>query len=475
MLTPAAAPVLPQLADPADTAQTLYLGLLGEPIDPATLRFLTEFVDLDDPEAVDALGDAILGSSAFEDSFAATGTEPLVRSVIFNLFDRNATIQEVALWSDRIEDDGLERDAFVFSLLDEARESDTEAFEAKLFIADYITTQEAEGDYVPEDILRQSLRSNEDLYAELQALDEASDLLALEQVGTSLGDRPLYAATVGTGETELLFITQQHGDEPIGTEAAMLFLDYLISDAAGEIRENTTITVMARINPDGFERWEQEVGGVRGLVDPRLNNAGQDLNRTYDPENPFGRDTAPEAVAVRELVAETDPDFIFDYHGQGNYRSEDGQLDTMSVLWPTNPEVDPAIREASQRAVVAIAESLDEFDYDQLTLYPGSDDPAIARNGFSLAGTPGVLVEQRYGQEMFQLSQGLNLDYSALVSALALEGFITMQGLAEAAADGGLETYDPALAEQIPERSPSIDYADLYSDDLYVPDDLLVA
>ena len=100
--------------------------------------------------------------------------------------------------------------------------------------------------------------------------------------------------------------------------------------------------------------------------------------------------------------------------------------------------------------------------------------PEWLANGFSLAGTPGVLVEQRFGQEMTELARGLDLDYSALISALALEGFITMKGLAEAAADGSLFTLDPALADQIPARPPSITYAALYNDDAFVAEGVLI-
>ena len=466
-----------ETADPDDVVQTLYLSLLGRAADPAGLDFLTQLVNFEDPAAVAALGDILIASSEFQNSFAAGSSENFVRSVYFNLFDRNAGIDEVTAWTDRLDAQGLDRADLPAAVLEAARESDLEAYEAKLFIADYVTDQTERGGYLPDALTFPALRSNDELYADLNRLDAEYDTLSLEVVGASLDARPLYAATVGTGEASLLFITQQHGDEPIGTEAAMYFLDFLAGDSelARSLRDEVTVTVVPRVNPDGFARWEREVGGERGLVDPRLNNNEIDLNRTYDPAAPFTADVAPESVAVRELLARLDPDFVFDYHGQGNYRDAEGELDTMSVLWPTNTGVDPSIVDASKRAVAAIAASLEDYDYDQLTLYPGAETASIARNGFSLAGTPGVLVEQRFGQEMTELARGLDVDYSALISALALEGFITMQGLVEAAADGSIETLDPSLAEQIPERSPSVRYADLYSDDSYGPEELLIA
>ncbi len=434
-------------------------------------------MDFGDPAAVAALAGLFVSSSEFQDSFAAGSPENYVRSVHFNLFDRNADINEVEFWTERLDEEGLDRAELPGAILETARQSDLEAFEAKLFIADYFTDQTERGGYLPDALTFPALRSNDELYADLNRLDARYETLSLEVVGQSLDGNPLYAATVGTGDTNLLFITQQHGNEPIGTEAAMHLLDFLSEDTelARSLRDEFTVTVVPRVNPDGFARWERQVGGERGLTNPRLNNEELDLNRTYDPAAPFGADVAPESVAVRDLVGRLDPDFLFDYHGQGNYRDEDGDLVTMSVLWPTTAGVDPAVVDASKRAVAAIAASLEESDYDRLTLYPREDNPAIARNGFALGGTPTVLVEQRFLQEMGELARGLDLDYSALVSALALEGFITMRGLVEAAADGSLETLDPSLAEQLPARPPSIPYADLYSDDRYGAEELLIA
>jgi hypothetical protein len=460
-----------------DVVQTLFLSFFGREADPAARDFLTRFVDLGDPTAVAALGDAFVSSQEFQDSFAGRSSENYVRSVYFNLFDRNAGVDEVELWTDRLGGGGLDRADLPGAVLETARQSDLEAYEAKLFIADYFTDQTERGGWLPDALTFPDLHSNDELYADLARLDARYEPLSLDVFGRSLDGNPLHAATVGAGETELVFITQQHGNEPIGTEAALYLLDFLSGDTelARSLRDEVTVTVVPRVNPDGFARWEREVGGERGLTAPRLNNEGLDLNRTYDPAAPFREDEAPESVAVRDLVARLDPDLLLDYHGQGNYRGEDGDLVTMSVLWPTNAGVDPAVADASKRAVAAIAESLEEYDYDRLTLYPGEDNPAIARNGVALGGTPTVLVEQRFLQEMGELARGLDLDYSALVSALTLEGFITMKGLVEAAADGSLETLAPSLAEQLPERPPSIPYADLYIDDRYGAEELLIA
>lgn len=96
-----------ETADPDDVVQTLYLSLLGRAADPAGLDFLTQLVNFEDPAAVAALGDILIASSEFQNSFAAGSSENFVRSVYFNLFDRNADTDEVEAWTDRLDAQGL--------------------------------------------------------------------------------------------------------------------------------------------------------------------------------------------------------------------------------------------------------------------------------------------------------------------------------------------------------------------------------
>src|SRR3712207_1393629 len=91
-----------------DVVQTLFLSFFGREADPAARDFLTRFVDLGDPTAVAALGDAFVSSQEFQDSFAGRSSENYVRSVYLNLFDRNAGVDEVELWTDRLGGGGLD-------------------------------------------------------------------------------------------------------------------------------------------------------------------------------------------------------------------------------------------------------------------------------------------------------------------------------------------------------------------------------
>ena len=457
------------------TVQTIYLGVLGRAAVPSERAFWTERIDMISPES---LTDILLNSAEFVNSFAGQSNEAFVRVLHFNFFDRNINQPEVDGLVDRIETEALDQGAILRAVLKGAREADIEAYQAKLAIVDYVTDQTEAGGYVPDTLTIPEFRSNAELYSELFMLDMEYDTLDLEQVGSSIAGNPLYAANVGTGETELVIITQQHGDEPTGTEGALLFLDWMAGETAGaaEAREALSVTVVPRVNPDGFARWELEVGGERGLVDPRRNEAEVDLNRAYDSENPVNSLLSPESEAVIDLIADRDPVLVLDYHNQNLYRAEDGSIDTMSVLWATNADVVPALTETGQKAAVAIGNALEDYEFSNYTLFPGSENPALARNGLALEGTATLLIEQRYLEEMFEFTIGLEQDMSAVSSALALEAFLSMQGVAAVLADRSLVDLDVAQALAIPERSAAIDFDDLYSDDIYgtEPDFILV-
>jgi len=112
-----------------------------------------------------------------------------------------------------------------------------------------------------------SFMTNEELYDCLQKLrDRSKGIMKLDIAGYSnainfpdltepLG-YPLYVCKFGEPDPSkvALFITTQiHGNEPLGTEAVIEIMQWLISGshAAKEILENVTVWIMPRINPDG--------------------------------------------------------------------------------------------------------------------------------------------------------------------------------------------------------------------------------
>ena len=291
------------------------------------------------------------------------------------------------------------------------------------------------------------LTSNAELQAQLERLArQHPDTVELTQVGTSVEGRPLNLVKVGTGPTTLMVVTQVHGDEPMGTEAALQLLAEMSGNSprAAALREQLTLLVMPRTNPDGWERY-QDRDFADGL-DPRRNSNDEDLNRWFGPANPT-LDLVPETVAVESVVQQYQPDLVLDYHHQVTYETAAGDMVTMSVLWATHPDVAPELAADGQRAAALVGAALDQHGHATVTLYPESNTATVARNGLALEyGVPTLLVEQRGQQEAGQKGSGV----------LVREALLSMRAVAYALADGSFDDVDPADALDLPERGTRV-------------------
>jgi hypothetical protein len=127
--------------------------------------------------------------------------------------------------------------------------------------------------------------------------------VSLEAIGRSNEGRDLYLAKVGRGPTTVLYVTQQHGNEPLGTEAALQLLRRLGGGGAwNSVLDRLTVLVVPRVNPDGAERfWRQNYNPTCHLRVPPLHdcaaNQGYDINRWHDLAEPVN--PVPEALAVQ--------------------------------------------------------------------------------------------------------------------------------------------------------------------------------
>ena len=121
--------------------------------------------------------------------------------------------------------------------------------------------------------------------AQLQAYaEDHSHVCRLESVGQSVQGRELWALCISDNpasdeaEPEFRYISTMHGDEPLGTEMTLRFIDLLISSYGGadaqadritELVNQTEIWVLPCMNPDGLE------------AGTRYNANGYDLNRGF--------------------------------------------------------------------------------------------------------------------------------------------------------------------------------------------------
>lgn len=323
-----------------------------------------------------------------------------------------------------------------------------------------------------------------------------SEWVHLEEIGRTNQERPIWAVRVtdpdADDQTEVAAVAQQHGDELLLSEGLLAALKYLLDDEAGrKWLGEVAVNLVPRVNPDGFvarQRYNVDTdapargegddiyGGDAGFFTAGEPDIGWDVNRyhwpdwenspTYEtapdeyPENPV-----PESRALIDMVEERDPQWIIDFHRQGEYvvdydstfdpenPTEDnepeyppdpdadggGELVTASVFWPINERVPKEAQDLSKQMVYRIYSELSEYDAATVTRYPGGTYAGIARNGYGLRGLGSVL---------FELSAGTLGDRQYRVRQ-SMKGLLSV---VEATADGSLYNINPDRVTELPER-----------------------
>ncbi|GAA0590500.1 hypothetical protein GCM10009534_25950 [Kribbella sandramycini] len=268
--------------------------------------------------------------------------------------------------------------------------------------------------------------------------------IRISPIGRSNENRPVWAARVGHGKTKIQYVTQQHGDEPLGTPAALEFLRTVgvgNSPWQRKLLSKVTVDIVVRANPDGHERnWRYNYDPT---ATPEYGEAGKgyDINRYHDPDVAPADNPATEAGLVQRRHAAFRPDIMVDYHMQGRYRDAAGREITASTLWPTHPGVAVDDVNFAKQIAVLVQRSINGAG-GNVSQYPGGDYQGIARNGYGLLGSGSVLIE---------LSDIPHREQSQITDALT-----SMLAIARAAADGSLHTIDPTRATAIPPRGPAL-------------------
>ncbi|RSN63465.1 peptidase M14 [Amycolatopsis sp. WAC 04182] len=268
--------------------------------------------------------------------------------------------------------------------------------------------------------------------------------IRVDRIGRSNEGRPVWAARVGHGKTRIQYVTQQHGDEPLGTPAALEFLRKVgvgHSPWAQKLLSKVTVDIVVRANPDGHERDWRYNYDPDATPEYGEKGKGYDINRYHDPAVAPKDNPATEAGLIQRRNASFKPDIMVDYHMQGRYQDADGREITASTLWPTNPGVKPSDVDFAKQIAVVVQRSIDA-NGGYVSQYPGGSYQGIARNGYGLLGNGSVLIE---------LSLIPEREQQQIQDALA-----SMLAIAQSAADGSVRKVDPADAEAIPPRGPAL-------------------
>lgn len=335
----------------------------------------------------------------------------------------------------------------------------------------------------------EAFHTYEELTKELMKIDRRSDLVEVESAGLTNENRDIWLVKIGDpSKTPVLIITQQHGDEPHGTESALNIIKYLGtgSQQAQQVLNELYVLIVPRVNPDGatyptrgnadFTAPERSAcacpaaGGVdpscTGVFSTRFRGTdlySYDINRYHWPDwtdswefQCFGTPTnpVPEAVAVRDVYDMYQPLWVIDVHNQGfNVVEDDADPDinrpnryvTGSILWPTNDDVSDDARDLSKQLTVVMKEASFQYGNMEITRYNGGDYPGIARNAYGLLGSGSVLVEIA-GQ--IEGSPSINIGQKH-IGMLEKNVRVMLMSVLEATASGALFQVDPDRANTI--------------------------
>lgn len=271
--------------------------------------------------------------------------------------------------------------------------------------------------------------------------------MMIESIAVTAGNRDVWLVKLGDpNNTPVMIITQQHGDEPHGTEAVLDLIQKLAMEGGGSksILDHLYVLVVPRVNPDGTTYPDRGNGDIDapvrnsrscfdedGNVDPNLIDDGRgvftdrfvsDRNRWHYDINRYhwgdwsqsnqilcnpgltGRhfdptvNPVPEAQGIIDAYNDHGPIWVVDVHNQGpsvvdpdavpqDNEFRPGRLVTGSILWPTNDNVaDQAVDLSKQMTLVMKKRSI-ELGNMEITRYVGGDFPGIARNAYGLLGT----------------------------------------------------------------------------------------
>jgi hypothetical protein len=230
-----------------------------------------------------------------------------------------------------------------------------------------------------------------------RALDQSTDRVEVERIGTTIQGRPIQLVKVGEPAPKsvdvaargsvLIYICSIHGDEKSGREACMQLARDMAAtqDPAWERLLSRTTVLFINGNPDGW------------VADTRGNANGVDINRDYMEL------ATPEGRAIVRVIRDWKPDVLNDVHEYGPRQYYDTDL---LHLWPRNRQADARIHRLSKQmsteysAVQVTSQGYTAGEYgllvkdgEQFLQIAGDEQARILRNYAGLQHIVGMLSE----------------------------------------------------------------------------------
>ena len=234
----------------------------------------------------------------------------------------------------------------------------------------------------------------------LAEVDQGSERVSIDVIGTTVLGRPLQLVQVGAptphgreaslDRPTLMLTCTQHGNEPAGREACLKTirdLAFTEDPALIDLMSHQTFLFVPTANPDGRN------------VNSRGNSRGTDINRDHVTL------ATEEARALAAVVRDWEPDFVMDLHEYGPGRPVIYDDDVL-YLWSRNLNVEQRIHDlaksfALDHLVPCVAEAgytSDEYGLDavgdtDIQQTAGDEDEGIMRNAMGLRNAIGILIE----------------------------------------------------------------------------------
>lgn len=250
-------------------------------------------------------------------------------------------------------------------------------------------------------------RSIQNRYINLEMLEACLNTRpasALKILGKSVQGEPLYAFSLGKGETRILMWSQMHGNESTTTKAVWDMVNYLESNEGSTILETCTLMIVPMLNPDGAKAYT------------RVNANEVDLNRDAQEL------TQPESQALRDLFEKFKPHYCFNLHDQRTLFSagHSAKVATVSFLSPASNEerdITPN-REVAMKLIVAMNETLQRMIPEQVGRYDDGFNANCVGDTFQMLGVPTILFEAGHYPKDYMREDTRKYIFHALIKAL---------------------------------------------------------
>lgn len=300
-----------------------------------------------------------------------------------------------------------------------------------------------------ETMKNERLTSHEDLVKLIERSAARSPYMEAEVIGESVKGREIYLVKFGNNPENptILFLTQQHGNETLITEAALNVIRNLSNNSREnrELADQVNIFFVPRLNPDGaagdvdFD-ISNHIGGGQST---RANANGVDLNRDHtDLEQ-------PETQALHfEVLQKYDIDYLVDFHHQGARAGIDGELVSGSILYPTTPDVDADVQLMSKQLGKVMYDAVESRGWGLLARYNGGTGNNIARNGLAADyGISTLLFEMRGMADHTNANTILGQKSNGY---LIQQGVVSMEAAYRAIADRSINEADVSFWDTLP-------------------------